>query len=105
MPRATTVDLVEAARGAGRATAAFDVITLEHAEAIAAAAERTGRPAVLQISHNAVRFHGARYARERRACRRMRRPPRPSCPGWPGCRLVSNRRSSCCSVPSCSAGR
>jgi histidinol-phosphate aminotransferase len=26
-------------------------------------------------------------------------------PGWPGCRLVSNRGPSCCSVPSCSAGR
>jgi histidinol-phosphate/aromatic aminotransferase/cobyric acid decarboxylase-like protein len=30
---------------------------------------------------------------------------RPGCPGWPGCRLVSNRSPSCCSVPSCSAGR
>jgi fructose-bisphosphate aldolase class II len=55
MPLVTTAELV----GAGRPVAAFNVITLEHAEAIAAAAERTGRPAVLQISHNAVRYHGA----------------------------------------------
>jgi fructose-bisphosphate aldolase class II len=34
------------------------VITLEHAEAIAAAAERSALPAILAISHNAVRFHG-----------------------------------------------
>jgi fructose-bisphosphate aldolase class II len=58
MPRVSTADLVEAARAGGHATAAFNVITLEHAEAIAAGAERAGRPAVLQISHNAVRFHG-----------------------------------------------
>jgi fructose-bisphosphate aldolase class II len=40
------------------AVAAFNVITLEHAEAIAAAAERAELPAILQISHNAVRYHG-----------------------------------------------
>jgi fructose-bisphosphate aldolase class II len=37
---------------------AFNVITLEHAEAIAAGAERAAAAAVLQISQNAVRFHG-----------------------------------------------
>ncbi len=58
MPLVPTRDLVEAARQAGGAIAAFNVITLEHAEAIAAAAEQTDRPAILQISHNAVRFHG-----------------------------------------------
>ncbi len=40
------------------ALAAFNVITVEHAEAIAEAAERTGRPAILQLSENAIRFHG-----------------------------------------------
>jgi fructose-bisphosphate aldolase class II len=49
---------VAAARRAGRAVGAFNVITLEHAEAIATGAERAGRPAILQISQNAVRFHG-----------------------------------------------
>src|SRR5687767_4023538 len=38
---------------------AFNVIQVEHAEAIAAAAEQTGAPVVLQISQNAVRYHGS----------------------------------------------
>jgi fructose-bisphosphate aldolase class II len=58
MPAAATSALVTAARAAGHGVAAFNVITLEHAEAITAAAERTGLPVVLQISENAVRFHG-----------------------------------------------
>lgn len=37
---------------------AFNVIALEHAEAIASAAEAVGCPAVLQISENTVRYHG-----------------------------------------------
>ncbi|SCF01835.1 fructose-bisphosphate aldolase, class II [Micromonospora viridifaciens] len=41
---------------------AFNVITLEHAEAIVAGAEAAGRPVILQISENAVRFHGRRLA-------------------------------------------
>jgi fructose-bisphosphate aldolase, class II len=60
MPLARTRDLVDDARRASGATAAFNVITLEHAEAIAAGAERAGRPAILQISENAVRFHHGR---------------------------------------------
>ena len=54
MPLVRTAELI------GAPVAAFNVITLEHAEAIAAGAERAGRPAILQISHNAVRFHGGR---------------------------------------------
>lgn len=38
---------------------AFNVITLEHAEAIAAAAEATKTPAILQISENTARYHGS----------------------------------------------
>ena len=37
--------------------AAFNVITLEHAEAISAGAETAGRPVIMQISYNAVRVH------------------------------------------------
>lgn len=37
---------------------ALNVITLEYAEGIVAGAERAGRPVLLSISHNAVRFHG-----------------------------------------------
>ncbi|WP_037573742.1 class II fructose-bisphosphate aldolase [Phaeacidiphilus oryzae] len=60
MTLATTGELVAAARADGRGLPAFNVITLEHAEAIAAGAEAAGSPAVLQISQNAVRFHGDR---------------------------------------------
>lgn len=43
----------------GRGVGAFNVIQLEHAEALVDAAERTGLPVVLQISENAVRYHGS----------------------------------------------
>ncbi|BBA97508.1 putative tagatose-bisphosphate aldolase [Actinacidiphila reveromycinica] len=58
MPTATTAELVSAAHASGGGVAAFNVITLEHAEAITAAAEQTGLPVILQISENAVKFHG-----------------------------------------------
>jgi fructose-bisphosphate aldolase class II len=58
MPAAATAELVRAARTHGHGVAAFNVITLEHAEAITAAAEQTGLPVILQISENAVAFHG-----------------------------------------------
>jgi fructose-bisphosphate aldolase class II len=35
------------------------VITLEHAEGILLGAERAGRPVVLQVSENAIRYHGS----------------------------------------------
>lgn len=54
-----TGDIVDAARAAGRGVGAFNVIQLEHAEAIVAGAEKAGAPVVLQISENAVRYHGA----------------------------------------------
>ncbi|MFG1999930.1 ketose-bisphosphate aldolase [Spirillospora sp. NPDC048911] len=54
MPLVRTAELVRPGHG----IAAFNVITLEHAEAIIAAAEQTGRPVICQISQNAVRFHG-----------------------------------------------
>lgn len=61
MPLVSTAELVSAAGAQPPlAVAAFNVITLEHAEAIAAGAERAGRPAILQISENAVKFHGGR---------------------------------------------
>jgi fructose-bisphosphate aldolase class II len=60
VPAAATSALVTAARATGRGIAAFNVITLEHAEAVVTAAESTGLPVVLQISENAVRFHAGR---------------------------------------------
>lgn len=50
-------ELVSDAYRTGRAIAAFNVITLEHAEAVVAGAERAGKAAILQLSENAVRFH------------------------------------------------
>jgi fructose-bisphosphate aldolase class II len=57
MPLATTRALVDAARAAGEGIGAFNVITLEHAEAVVAGASRAGVPVILQISENAIRFH------------------------------------------------
>ncbi|MGW3627351.1 class II fructose-bisphosphate aldolase [Streptomyces sp. NPDC000880] len=62
MPLVSTGELVSAAATEGRGIAAFNVITLEHAEAIAAGAEQAGAPAILQISENAVKFHGGRLS-------------------------------------------
>ncbi|RJL34353.1 class II fructose-bisphosphate aldolase [Bailinhaonella thermotolerans] len=57
MPLVSTGSIVAEARGSGRGVCAFNVITLEHAEAILAGA---GAPVILQISENAVRFHDGR---------------------------------------------
>jgi fructose-bisphosphate aldolase class II len=59
MPLNGTGELVAGAAAAKHGVGAFNVITLEHAEAIAHGAEAAGRTAILQISQNAVRYHGA----------------------------------------------
>jgi fructose-bisphosphate aldolase class II len=55
--RLTEVLYPAAASGTG--LGAFNVFSIEHAEALTAAAEAAGTPVVLQISQNAVRYHGA----------------------------------------------
>ncbi|WP_432173864.1 class II fructose-bisphosphate aldolase [Streptomyces sp. Tue6028] len=60
MPLAATGELVAEAATARTAVAAFNVITLEHVEAVIAGAESAGSPVVLQVSENAVKF---RYGR------------------------------------------
>ncbi|MCX4405819.1 class II fructose-bisphosphate aldolase [Streptomyces sp. NPDC059837] len=60
MPLAATGDLVTAAAEARTAVAAFNIITLEHVEAVIAGAESAAAPVVLQVSENAVKF---RYGR------------------------------------------
>ena len=40
--------------------AAFNVVLLDHAEAVVDAAENPGLPLVLQLSQNAVKYHGGR---------------------------------------------
>lgn len=57
MPLVPMAQAVAGARPGG--LAAFNVIELEHAEAIVAGAEAARRPVVLQLSENTVAFHGA----------------------------------------------
>ncbi|MEU0333408.1 ketose-bisphosphate aldolase [Streptomyces sp. NPDC006193] len=56
MPLAPTGELVTRAAAARSAVTAFNIITLEHVEAVVAGAETAGAPVVLQVSENAVRF-------------------------------------------------
>ncbi|MDO0917233.1 class II fructose-bisphosphate aldolase family protein [Streptomyces sp. DT2A-34] len=60
MPLVTTGELVTRAAAARSAVAAFNIITLEHVEAVIAGAESVCSPVVLQVSENAVKF---RYGR------------------------------------------
>ncbi len=62
MSLCSTGEIVVAAREGGHAVGAFNVITLEHVEAVVAAAERTSLPTIIAVSENAVRFHGGRLA-------------------------------------------
>jgi fructose-bisphosphate aldolase class II len=57
---AATGELVAQAAAAGDAVPAFNVITLEHVEAVITGAESVGAPVILQVSENAVKF---RYGR------------------------------------------
>ena len=57
MPLVTTAEMVGAAHRDGVGITAYNVITLEHAEAIVAAAHRIDKPIILQVSENAVLFH------------------------------------------------
>jgi fructose-bisphosphate aldolase class II len=50
--------LADACRAQGRGLGAFNVIHLENAETLVRAAENVGLPVVLQISENAIKFHG-----------------------------------------------
>lgn len=71
MSLATTRELVDAAVEQATGLLAFNVITLEHAEGIVAGAERAGCPVLLQVSENAIRFHGDRFAPLLGACRAL----------------------------------
>ncbi|MFE9063729.1 ketose-bisphosphate aldolase [Streptomyces violaceusniger] len=59
MPLVATGEIVGTAARAGLGAGAFNVIQIEHAQAIVAGAEAAGAPVILQISENAVRYHGA----------------------------------------------
>lgn len=51
--------IVDAATASNTAVGAFNVIQIEHAEAIVTAAEQVGTGVILQLSQNAVAYHGA----------------------------------------------
>ncbi|MGW1091872.1 class II fructose-bisphosphate aldolase [Streptomyces sp. NPDC002596] len=59
MPLTGTGTIVTPAVDAACGVGAFNVIQLEHVQAIVAGAEAAGTPVVLQLSENAVRYHGA----------------------------------------------
>jgi fructose-bisphosphate aldolase class II len=56
---ATTSELIAAATASGGAVAGFNVISLDHAESVAAGSASAGSPALLQVSENAIAFRGA----------------------------------------------
>lgn len=59
MPLTPTAEIIARAEEAGVGVGSFNIIQLEHAEAIVAGAEAAGAPVLLQISENCVRYHGA----------------------------------------------
>jgi fructose-bisphosphate aldolase class II len=58
VPLTTTAALITGAAATHTAVASFNVITLEHVEAVLAGAETAAAPVVLQVSENAVGFRG-----------------------------------------------
>jgi len=59
MSRTNAGKLVLAAKSSGTAVGAFNVILLEHTEALVAGAEHAKLPVILQISENCVSYHKA----------------------------------------------
>jgi fructose-bisphosphate aldolase class II len=59
MPAAHLKEIIASAAASARGVGAFNVIGVEHAEAIVAGAEAAGAPVVLQVSQNCVAYHGA----------------------------------------------
>ncbi len=57
MPLATTAELLAEAVALRRGIAAFNVITIEYAEAILTGAESAAAPVILSLSENATKFH------------------------------------------------
>jgi fructose-bisphosphate aldolase, class II len=58
MPLARTTDILTVAARDRRGVGAFNVVQLEHGQAIVSGAARAGAPVILQISQNTVRYHG-----------------------------------------------
>lgn len=58
MPLVSPGELLAPACAAGAGVGAFNVIQIEHAEAIVTGAQRAGLPVVLQVSENTAAYHG-----------------------------------------------
>jgi fructose-bisphosphate aldolase class II len=58
MPLVSGAEVVLGAAKSGRGVGAFNVIQVEHASALIAGAEQAGAAVILQISENAVKYHG-----------------------------------------------
>jgi fructose-bisphosphate aldolase, class II len=58
MPLGSTADILTSASRDRRGVGAFNVVQLEHAEAIVSGAARAAAPVILQVSENTVRYHG-----------------------------------------------
>lgn len=71
MPISSTRDLLHAAQRGAYAVPAFNVIGVEHAEGIVAGAEAARAPVILQLSENAVKYHGGAIEPIGRACREL----------------------------------
>lgn len=71
MTLSTTAELIADAVLRGRAVPSFNVISLEHAEAIVSGADLAGVGVLLQLSENAVKFHGGRMRPLLAACREL----------------------------------
>lgn len=71
MTRARVGDLIDDAIRQGTAVPSFNVIGIEHAEGIVLGASSAATPVLLQISENAVRFHGGRMRPLIAACREL----------------------------------
>ncbi|MCR6712371.1 MAG: class II fructose-bisphosphate aldolase [Demequina sp.] len=59
MTLSTARELINLATASGGAVAAFNVISLDHAEAVAEGAAAVGSAALLQVSENAITFRGS----------------------------------------------
>ncbi|MFE6037671.1 ketose-bisphosphate aldolase [Streptomyces sp. NPDC056452] len=59
MPLISTGDIAHRARTNTTGVGAFNVVQIEHAQAIVGGAEAAGLPVILQISENTARYHGS----------------------------------------------
>ncbi|MGW1812710.1 class II fructose-bisphosphate aldolase [Streptomyces sp. NPDC002125] len=59
MPLISTGDITHGARRDATGVGAFNVVQIEHAQAIASGAEAARLPVILQVSENTARYHGS----------------------------------------------